>query len=44
VVLVTFAAAGGLAQASLHATAWVLMLVGVVIVLAISLRRATSPA
>jgi len=42
-VVVLLGAAGVLAHAGLHTTAWVLMPVGVVVVLAISLRRATSP-
>jgi hypothetical protein len=41
-VVVLLAATGALAQANLHTTAWVLMPVGVVVVLAISLRRATA--
>ena len=42
-VVVLLEAAGMLAHANLHTTAWVLMPVGVVVVLAISLRRAASP-
>ena len=41
-VVVLLAAAGVLAHMNLHTTAWVLMPVGVVAVLAISLRRATA--
>ena len=43
-VVVLLAATGVLAHASMHTTAWVLMPVGVVLVLAISLQRATSSA
>jgi len=43
-VVVLLAAAGVLAHANLHTTAWVLMPVAVVVVLAISLQRATSSA
>ena len=42
-MVVLLAASGALAHANLHAGAWVLMPVGVVAVLAISLRRATAP-
>ena len=41
-VVVLLAATGALAHANLHSSAWVLMPVGVVLVLAISLRRATA--
>jgi hypothetical protein len=41
-VVVLLAATGALAHANLHSSAWVLMPVGVVLVLAISLRRATD--
>ena len=41
-VLVLLVVAGALARASMHTTAWIVMPVGVVVVLAISLRRATS--
>jgi hypothetical protein len=41
-VVVLLAVTGVLAEANMHTTAWVLMPVGVVIVLAISLRRATT--
>lgn len=41
-VVVLLVAAGALAHANLHASAWVLMPVGVVIALAISLRRAVT--
>jgi hypothetical protein len=40
-VVVLLATTGALAHANLHSSAWVLMPVGVVVVLAISLRRAT---
>jgi hypothetical protein len=43
-VVVLLAAAGVLAQGGLHTAAWVLMPVGVVVVLSLSLRRATSSA
>jgi hypothetical protein len=39
-VVVLLAAAGVLAHANLQTTAWVVMPVGVIVVLAISLRRA----
>jgi len=42
-VVVLLAAAGVLAHANLHTAAWALVPVGVIGVLAISLRRATSP-
>jgi hypothetical protein len=41
-VVALLGATGVLAHASMHTTAWVLMPVGVVLVLAISLRRATT--
>ncbi|HEV7662448.1 MAG TPA: hypothetical protein VGQ62_02840 [Chloroflexota bacterium] len=41
-VVVLLAVAGALANANLHTTAWLVMPVGVVLVLAISLRRATT--
>jgi membrane protein implicated in regulation of membrane protease activity len=41
-VVVLLVAAGVLAQANLHTTAWLVMPVGVVLVLAISLRRAVG--
>ena len=41
-VVVLLVATGLLANANLHTTAWILMPVGVVVVLAISLRRATA--
>jgi hypothetical protein len=41
-VVILLALTGALAHANLHASAWVLMPVGVLVVLAISLRRATS--
>jgi hypothetical protein len=41
-VVVLLAVTGALAQANLHTSAWVLMPVGVVVVLALSLRRATT--
>jgi hypothetical protein len=41
-VVVMLAATGALARANLNSSAWVLMPVGVVVVLAISLRRATA--
>jgi hypothetical protein len=41
--VVLLAASGALAHGNLHTIAWVLMPVGVVVVLAISLRRAASP-
>jgi hypothetical protein len=41
-VVVLLAVTGALAHASMHTSAWVLMPVGVVLVLAISLRRATA--
>ena len=41
-VVVLLVATGALAHANLHSSAWVLMPVGVVFVLAISLRRATA--
>jgi hypothetical protein len=40
-VVVLLGVSGALARASMHTTAWIAMPVGVVIVLAISLRRAT---
>jgi hypothetical protein len=42
-VVILLAVTGVLAHVNLHTTAWVLMPVGVVIVLAISLRRAVTP-
>ena len=41
-VVVLLAATGALAQANLNTAAWLLMPVGVVLVLAISLRGATA--
>jgi hypothetical protein len=41
-VVVLLAVTGALARANMHSSAWVLMPVGVVVVLAISLRRATA--
>ena len=41
-VVVLLVASGALAHASMTTSAWVLMPVGVVLVLAISLRRATA--
>jgi hypothetical protein len=41
-VVVLLAATGALARVNMHTSAWVLMPVGVVVVLAISLRRATA--
>jgi hypothetical protein len=41
-VVVLLAATGALAHANMSTSAWVLMPVGVVVVLAISLRRATA--
>jgi hypothetical protein len=41
-VVVLMAATGALAQANLNTAAWLLMPLGVVLVLAISLRRATA--
>jgi hypothetical protein len=41
-VVVLLAAAGALAHANMNTSAWVLMPVGVVLVLAISLWRATA--
>ena len=43
-VVVLLAAAGALAQVALLTTAWLLVPVGVLIILAISLRRATAQA
>jgi hypothetical protein len=40
-VVVMLVVSGALARANMHTTAWILMPIGVVIVLAISLRRAT---
>jgi len=42
-VVILLAVTGVLAHVNLHTAAWVLMPVGVVIVLAISLRRAVTP-
>jgi hypothetical protein len=41
-VVVLLAATAALARANMHTSAWVLMPVGVVVVLAISLRRGTA--
>ena len=41
-VVVLLAATGALAQVNMNTSAWLLMTVGVVVVLAISLRRATA--
>jgi hypothetical protein len=41
-VVVLLTATGALARASMSTSAWVLMPVGVVLVLALSLRRATA--
>jgi hypothetical protein len=40
-VVVLLVVSGALARANMHTTAWILMPLGVVVVLAISLRRAT---
>ena len=42
VLVVLLAACGALAHANMNTSAWLLMPVGVVVVLAISLRRATA--
>jgi hypothetical protein len=41
-VVILLAATGAVARANMNTSAWVLMPVGVVVVLAISLRRATA--
>ena len=41
-VVLLLAASGALARANMQTSAWVLMPLGVVVVLAISLRRATA--
>jgi len=41
-VVLLLAASGALARANMQTSAWVLMPLGVVVVLAISLRRATT--
>jgi hypothetical protein len=40
-VVVLLVVSGALARANMHTTAWIVMPVGVVVVLAISLQRAT---